>query len=99
MAIDFTLISQQRDLQRVSGKFVKEVLGEARGAELLVRKSALLRPSAWSASTAMIMRCRSHVAGHNRAAGLRRWRYGHQTAATAHDVQAKRLMIRCKRGA
>src|SRR5246127_1538672 len=35
MAIDFTLTEQQRDLQRTSRKFAKEVLGEARRAELL----------------------------------------------------------------
>ena len=35
MAIDFTLTAQQRELQRASRKFAKEVLGEARKAELL----------------------------------------------------------------
>src|SRR5246500_2112273 len=35
MAIDFTLTEQQRDLQRTSRRFAKEVLSEARGAELL----------------------------------------------------------------
>lgn len=35
MAIDFTLTTQQRDLQRASRKFAKEVLSEARRAELL----------------------------------------------------------------
>ena len=35
MAIDFTLTAQQRDLQRTSRKFAKEVLNEARAAELL----------------------------------------------------------------
>src|ERR1700732_1298752 len=35
MAIDFTLTSQQRDLQRSSRKFAKEVLAEAERAELL----------------------------------------------------------------
>src|ERR1700732_851686 len=35
MAIDFTLTSQQRDLQRSSRKFAKEVLAEAKRAELL----------------------------------------------------------------
>src|ERR1700744_5856312 len=35
MAIDFTLTAQQRDLQLVSRKFAKEVLNEARAAELL----------------------------------------------------------------
>src|ERR1700739_3892879 len=35
MAIDFTLTAQQRELQRASRKFAKEVLGEARRAELL----------------------------------------------------------------
>lgn len=32
MAIDFTLTAQQRDLQRTSRKFAKEVLGEAKKA-------------------------------------------------------------------
>ncbi|MGY4237364.1 alkylation response protein AidB-like acyl-CoA dehydrogenase [Bradyrhizobium sp. USDA 4449] len=35
MAIDFTLTTQQRDLQRASRKFAKEVLSEAWRAELL----------------------------------------------------------------
>jgi len=35
MAIDFTLTAQQQELQRTSRKFAKEVLGEARRAELL----------------------------------------------------------------
>lgn len=35
MAIDFTLTTQQRDLQRASRKFAKKVLSEARRAELL----------------------------------------------------------------
>src|SRR5580700_6529286 len=35
MAIDFTLTAQQQELQRASRKFAKEVLGEARRAELL----------------------------------------------------------------
>src|ERR1700741_2223410 len=35
MAIDFTLTEQQRDLQRTSRKFAKEVLNEAKAAELL----------------------------------------------------------------
>jgi nitroalkane oxidase len=35
MAIDFTITAQQRDLQRASRKFAKEVLGEAKKAELL----------------------------------------------------------------
>ena len=35
MAIDFTLTAQQRDLQLTSRKFAKEVLNEARAAELL----------------------------------------------------------------
>ena len=35
MAIDFTLTEQQRDLQRTSRKFAKEVLNGARAAELL----------------------------------------------------------------
>ncbi|MFO1109075.1 MAG: acyl-CoA dehydrogenase [Bradyrhizobium sp.] len=35
MPIDFTLTAQQRELQRASRKFAKEVLGEARRAELL----------------------------------------------------------------
>ena len=35
MAIDFTLTAQQRELQRASRKFAKEVLGEAKSAELL----------------------------------------------------------------
>src|SRR3984885_373776 len=35
MAIDFTLTAQQRELQRVCRKFAKEVLGEAKSAELL----------------------------------------------------------------
>ena len=35
MAIDFTLTEQQRDLQRTSRKFAKEVLGDAKAAELL----------------------------------------------------------------
>ncbi|SFJ69183.1 acyl-CoA dehydrogenase family protein [Bradyrhizobium sp. Gha] len=35
MAIDFTLTTQQRDLQRASRKFAREVLSEARRAELL----------------------------------------------------------------
>src|ERR1700758_901410 len=34
MAIDFTLTAQQRELQRASRKFAKEVLGEAKHAEL-----------------------------------------------------------------
>src|SRR5260221_5832127 len=33
--IDFTLTTQQRDLQRTSRKFAKEVLNEAKAAELL----------------------------------------------------------------
>jgi alkylation response protein AidB-like acyl-CoA dehydrogenase len=36
MAIDFTLTAQQRQLQRAGRKFAKEVLGEAKRAELLV---------------------------------------------------------------
>jgi butyryl-CoA dehydrogenase len=35
MAIDFTFTTQQRDLQQASRKFAKEVLSEARRAELL----------------------------------------------------------------
>src|ERR1700758_4472495 len=35
MAIDFTLTEQQRDLQRTSRRFAKEVLNEAKAAELL----------------------------------------------------------------
>src|SRR5882757_5266955 len=35
MAIDFTLTAQQRDLQLTSRKFAKEVLDEAKAAELL----------------------------------------------------------------
>ena len=35
MAIDFTLTAQQHELQRASRKFAKDVLGEARRAELL----------------------------------------------------------------
>ena len=35
MAIDFTLTEQQRDLQRSSRKFAKEVLDEAKAAESL----------------------------------------------------------------
>src|SRR5712672_1773642 len=35
MAIDFTLTAQQRDLQLSSRKFAKEVLNEAKAAELL----------------------------------------------------------------
>jgi alkylation response protein AidB-like acyl-CoA dehydrogenase len=35
MAIDFTLTAQQRDLQRSSRKFAKEVLDEAKAAESL----------------------------------------------------------------
>ena len=35
MAIDFTLTAQQRELQLASRKFAKEVLAEARRAELL----------------------------------------------------------------
>ena len=35
MAIDFTLTAQQRELQSASRKFAKEVLGEAKRAELL----------------------------------------------------------------
>src|SRR5246127_1988523 len=35
MAIDFTLTEQQRDLQRTSRRFAKEVLSEAKAAELL----------------------------------------------------------------
>jgi alkylation response protein AidB-like acyl-CoA dehydrogenase len=35
MAIDFTLTAQQRELQRACRKFAKEVLGEAKRAELL----------------------------------------------------------------
>src|SRR6201988_2338354 len=35
MAIDFTLTADQRELQRASRKFAKEVLGEAGKAELL----------------------------------------------------------------
>src|SRR5260370_28594559 len=35
MAIDFTLTAQQRDLQLTSRKFAKEVLNEAKAAELL----------------------------------------------------------------
>jgi alkylation response protein AidB-like acyl-CoA dehydrogenase len=35
MAIDFTLTVQQQELQRASRKFAKEVLGEAKRAELL----------------------------------------------------------------
>jgi alkylation response protein AidB-like acyl-CoA dehydrogenase len=35
MAIDFTITAQQRDLQRGSRKFAKEMLGEAKKAELL----------------------------------------------------------------
>ena len=35
MAIDFTLTAQQRELQRASRKFAKEVLNEAKAAELL----------------------------------------------------------------
>src|ERR1700748_2541113 len=35
MAIDFTLTAQQRELQQASRKFAKEVLGEAKRAELL----------------------------------------------------------------
>jgi alkylation response protein AidB-like acyl-CoA dehydrogenase len=35
LAIDFTLTAQQRDLQLTSRKFAKEVLNEARAAELL----------------------------------------------------------------
>src|SRR5580704_10229923 len=33
--IDFTLTAQQRDLQRISRKFAKEVLNDAKAAELL----------------------------------------------------------------
>ena len=33
--IDFTLTAQQRDLQLTSRKFAKEVLNEAKAAELL----------------------------------------------------------------
>src|SRR5216683_4197762 len=40
MAIDFTLTAQQRELQRASRKFAKEVLGEAKGAELLATPEA-----------------------------------------------------------
>ena len=40
MAIDFTLTAQQRELQRVSRKFAKEVLAEARRAELLATPEA-----------------------------------------------------------
>ena len=39
MAIDFTLTAQQQELQRASRKFAKEVLGEARRAELLATES------------------------------------------------------------
>ena len=35
MAIDFTLTAQQREFQRACRKFAKEVLAEARKAELL----------------------------------------------------------------
>jgi len=35
MAIDFTLTAQQRDLQLTSPRFAKEVLGEAKAADLL----------------------------------------------------------------
>jgi nitroalkane oxidase len=35
MAIDFTLTAQQQELQRASRKFAKDVLGEAKRAELL----------------------------------------------------------------
>jgi alkylation response protein AidB-like acyl-CoA dehydrogenase len=35
MAVDFTLTAQQRELQRACRKFAKEVLGEAKRAELL----------------------------------------------------------------
>jgi alkylation response protein AidB-like acyl-CoA dehydrogenase len=40
MAIDFTLTSQQRELQRASRKFAREVLGEAKAAELLATPEA-----------------------------------------------------------
>ena len=40
MAIDFTLTTEQRELQRASRKFAREVLGEAKGAELLATPEA-----------------------------------------------------------